>query len=59
MTKIKNIWLPRSRVREFMRSSPLFGAEDIDTNVLSELRRRQPNAHVTQWMSERPDPWVA
>lgn len=26
----------------------------IDTNVLSELRRRQPNAHVTQWMSERP-----
>lgn len=26
----------------------------IDTNVLSELRRRQPNAHVTRWMSERP-----
>ena len=26
----------------------------IDTNVLSELRRREPDAHVVRWMSERP-----
>ena len=26
----------------------------IDTNVLSELRRREPHANVTQWFSERP-----
>ena len=26
----------------------------IDTNVLSELRRRQPNTNVTHWFSERP-----
>ena len=26
----------------------------IDTNVLSELRRRQPDANVMQWFSERP-----
>jgi predicted nucleic acid-binding protein len=26
----------------------------IDTNVLSELRRREPDAGVVRWMSERP-----
>jgi toxin FitB len=26
----------------------------IDTNVLSELRRSTPNAHVVRWMSARP-----
>ncbi len=26
----------------------------IDTNVLSELRRREPNANVVQWFSKRP-----
>lgn len=26
----------------------------IDTNVLSELRRREPDARVVQWFSERP-----
>jgi hypothetical protein len=26
----------------------------IDTNVLSELRRREPNANVVRWLSERP-----
>ncbi len=26
----------------------------IDTNVLSELRRRDPDVHVVRWMSERP-----
>jgi len=26
----------------------------IDTNVLSELRRREPDAKVVQWFSERP-----
>ena len=26
----------------------------IDTNVLSELRRRHPNTNVTQWFAERP-----
>ncbi len=26
----------------------------IDTNVLSELRRRAPDAQVTRWFSERP-----
>jgi predicted nucleic acid-binding protein len=26
----------------------------IDTNVLSELRRRDPDAKVVRWMSERP-----
>jgi predicted nucleic acid-binding protein len=26
----------------------------IDTNVLSELRRRQPDAQVVRWMAERP-----
>lgn len=26
----------------------------IDTNVLSELRRRDPDANVVRWMSERP-----
>ena len=26
----------------------------IDTNVLSELRRKQPDVHVVQWFSARP-----
>ncbi|WP_050478974.1 type II toxin-antitoxin system VapC family toxin [Herbaspirillum rhizosphaerae] len=26
----------------------------IDTNALSELRRREPDARVVQWFSERP-----
>jgi predicted nucleic acid-binding protein len=26
----------------------------IDTNVLSELRRKQPDHHVVAWFSERP-----
>ncbi len=26
----------------------------IDTNVLSELRKRQPDAQVVRWMAERP-----
>lgn len=26
----------------------------IDTNVLSELRRREPNAGVVEWFSQRP-----
>ncbi|TSE37764.1 Toxin FitB [Tepidimonas fonticaldi] len=26
----------------------------IDTNVLSELRRRQPDEHVVRWMTNRP-----
>lgn len=26
----------------------------IDTNVLSELRRREPDAKVVQWFAERP-----
>jgi predicted nucleic acid-binding protein len=26
----------------------------IDTNVLSELRRKQPDAHVVRWFSGRP-----
>jgi predicted nucleic acid-binding protein len=26
----------------------------IDTNVLSELRRREPDARVLQWFAERP-----
>ncbi|HEY0295741.1 MAG TPA: type II toxin-antitoxin system VapC family toxin [Bordetella sp.] len=26
----------------------------LDTNVLSELRRRKPDAQVVQWMKERP-----
>ena len=26
----------------------------IDTNVLSELRRKSPNARVTHWFSQRP-----
>jgi hypothetical protein len=26
----------------------------IDTNVLSELRRRDPHAHVLRWMADRP-----
>lgn len=26
----------------------------IDTNVLSELRRREPNARVVQWFARRP-----
>lgn len=26
----------------------------VDTNVLSELRRRQPDVRVAQWMAERP-----
>lgn len=26
----------------------------VDTNVLSELRRRQPDAQVVQWFSARP-----
>lgn len=26
----------------------------IDTNVLSELRRRQPDTQVVRWMAERP-----
>lgn len=26
----------------------------LDTNVLSELRRRQPDAHVAAWFSQRP-----
>ena len=26
----------------------------IDTNVLSELRRREPDANVVRWMAERP-----
>ena len=26
----------------------------IDTNVLSELRRHQPDAQVVRWMAERP-----
>jgi predicted nucleic acid-binding protein len=26
----------------------------IDTNVLSELRRREPDAHVVRWFAERP-----
>ena len=26
----------------------------IDTNVLSELRRREPNAQVVTWMQARP-----
>lgn len=26
----------------------------VDTNVLSELRRRQPDAHVVQWFAARP-----
>jgi toxin FitB len=26
----------------------------IDTNVLSELRRREPDANVVRWMAQRP-----
>lgn len=26
----------------------------IDTNVLSELRRKQPDAHVVAWLKQRP-----
>lgn len=26
----------------------------VDTNVLSELRRREPDAHVVRWLSDRP-----
>lgn len=26
----------------------------VDTNVLSELRRKQPDVHVMQWFSARP-----
>ena len=26
----------------------------VDTNVLSELRRKQPDTHVAQWFSTRP-----
>ena len=26
----------------------------IDTNVLSELRRKEPDGHVVQWMRQRP-----
>ena len=26
----------------------------IDTNVLSELRRKSPDAHVVQWINSRP-----
>lgn len=26
----------------------------LDTNVLSELRRRQPDAHVAAWFAKRP-----
>lgn len=26
----------------------------VDTNVLSELRRREPNPHVVEWFSQRP-----
>jgi hypothetical protein len=26
----------------------------IDTNVLSELRKREPNANVAQWFAQRP-----
>ena len=26
----------------------------IDTNVLSELRKRQPDANVVAWLEERP-----
>lgn len=26
----------------------------VDTDVLSELRRKQPDAHVVQWFSARP-----
>lgn len=28
----------------------------IDTNVLSELRRKQPDPHVVAWMQVRPPP---
>jgi toxin FitB len=28
----------------------------IDTNVLSELRRKQPDPHVVAWMQDRPSP---
>ena len=28
----------------------------IDTNVLSELRRKQPDPHVVAWMQDRPRP---
>lgn len=26
----------------------------LDTHILSELRRRQPNAHVVDWIEQRP-----
>ena len=26
----------------------------VDTNVLSELRRKQPDARVVAWMEQRP-----
>ena len=26
----------------------------VDTNVLSELRRREPNPHVVEWFTQRP-----
>ncbi|MFZ0256141.1 MAG: PIN domain-containing protein, partial [Gammaproteobacteria bacterium] len=26
----------------------------IDTNVISELRRREPNPHVAAWFAQRP-----
>ena len=31
----------------------------LDTNVLSELRRKMPNIGVVDWFSQRPDATVA